>query len=144
MINNKPYHLGQEKKYKQTKNNIKVPSSYALYTTAHPWCDGHSTSINACRRGMGQGLSLQEGVSHTYTLKLGQSRNSILYKKKKNGYTLYQLQNIHHCTPLVPTSISAYGALGGGKGQGLSLQEEASHIYTLRLDYNRISILYKK
>ena len=65
MINNKPYHLGREKKkYKQTKNNIKVPSSYTLYTTAHLWCDGHSTSISACRvwgvGGMGWGSSLQE------------------------------------------------------------------------------------
>ena len=32
--------------------------------------------------GKGQSSSLQEGVSHTYTLRLGQSRNSILYKKK--------------------------------------------------------------
>ena len=27
------------------------------------------------------GLSLQEGTSYTYTLRLGYSRNSILYKK---------------------------------------------------------------
>ena len=29
------------------------------------------------------GLSLQDGTSYTYTLRLGYSRNSILYKKKK-------------------------------------------------------------
>ena len=33
--------------------------------------------------GKGQGSSLQEGVSHTYTLRLSQSIDSILYKKKK-------------------------------------------------------------
>ena len=54
-------------------------------TIAYPWCDGHSTSISACevweaRVGV---LNLQEGASHTYTLRLGQSKNSILYKKKK-------------------------------------------------------------
>ena len=54
-------------------------------TIAYSWCDGHSTSISACevweaRVGV---LNLQEGASHTYTLKLGQSRNSILHQKKK-------------------------------------------------------------
>ena len=32
----------------------------------------------------------------------------------------------------------------GGKGQGSSLQDGVSHTYTLRLFYNRISILYLK
>ena len=32
-------------------------------------------------RGKGQGSSLQERDSHTYTLRLGQNSNSILYKK---------------------------------------------------------------
>ena len=31
----------------------------------------------------GWGSSLQEGASHTYILRLGYSRNSILYKKIK-------------------------------------------------------------
>ena len=31
----------------------------------------------------------------------------------------------------------------GSKGWGSSLQERASHTYTLRLDLSRISILYK-
>ena len=33
---------------------------------------------------------------------------------------------------------------GGGKGWGSSLQKETLQIYTLRLGYNRISILYIK
>ena len=51
------------------------------FTTAHLWCSGHSTSINACEvwGGKGWGSSLQEGASHTYILRLSQSRNSILY-----------------------------------------------------------------
>ena len=32
----------------------------------------------------------------------------------------------------------------GGKGWGSSFQEGVSHTYTPRLDYSRISILYKK
>ena len=32
--------------------------------------------------GKGCGLNFQEGASHTYTLKLDQSKNSALYKKK--------------------------------------------------------------
>ena len=55
----------------------------------HSWCGSHSTSINAHRvlgvggggKGEGRSSSLQEGVSHTYTLKLGYSRNYILYQK---------------------------------------------------------------
>ena len=48
-------------------NNIQI------VTTAHPWYDGHSTSISACGvwGGKGQGSSLLEGVSHTYTHRLG-------------------------------------------------------------------------
>ena len=45
-----------------------------FFTTAHLWHDNHYTSICKCTWGMkGQGLdlSLQEGVSHTYTLRLG-------------------------------------------------------------------------
>ena len=34
-------------------------------------------------RGKSRDSSLQERASHTYTLRLGQSRNSILYQKKK-------------------------------------------------------------
>ena len=42
-----------------------------MATTAHPWCDGHSISINACRVwGARPSSSLQEEVSHTYTLRL--------------------------------------------------------------------------
>ena len=43
-----------------------------VYTTAHPWCDGHFTSINACGvwGGKGRGSSLQKGDSHIYTLRL--------------------------------------------------------------------------
>jgi len=25
-----------------------VLKSYLIYLTSHPWCNGHSTSINAC------------------------------------------------------------------------------------------------
>ena len=32
----------------------------------------------------------------------------------------------------------------GGKGRGSSFQEKTLHTYTLRLDKNKISILYKK
>jgi len=43
-------------------------------TTAHPWRDGHSISICVCGvwdvGGKDCGSSLQEGASHTYTLKL--------------------------------------------------------------------------
>ena len=50
-----------------------------LFTTVHPWCGGHSISIILVgSRGKGRGLSLEEGVSHTYILRLGQNRNSIL------------------------------------------------------------------
>ena len=42
------------------------------------------------------------------------------------------------------TSISTYRVLGGRcKGWSSSFQEEVSHIYAFRLDYSRISILYK-
>ena len=44
---------------------------YAM-TIAHPWCNGHSTSINACEVcGVKDwSSSLQEITSHTYTLRL--------------------------------------------------------------------------
>ena len=55
-------------------------------TTAHPWCDGHSTNISACWvwRGKGQGSNFQKGVLHTYTLRLSQSRILSCIKKKKS------------------------------------------------------------
>ena len=37
-------------------------------------------------RSKGPGSNLQERVSHTYTLRLGYSRISILYPKKKHQY----------------------------------------------------------
>ena len=42
-------------------------------TTVHHWRDGHSTSIKCLWGvgGKGRGSSLQEGTSHTYTLRLG-------------------------------------------------------------------------
>ena len=45
----------------------------SVVITAHLWCVGYSISINAYGSvgGKGQGSSLQEGVSHTYILKLG-------------------------------------------------------------------------
>ena len=55
---------------------------YTCQTTVYLWYDGHSISISACGvwgvGGKGQGSSFQEETSHTYTLRLGQSRNSIL------------------------------------------------------------------
>ena len=51
---------------------------------------------------------------------------------------------IDNCTPLVRWSLYKYKCLWsiGGKGRGSSLQKRASHTYTLRLGYNRNSILY--
>ena len=55
-------------------------------TTAHPQCNGHSISTSICgvwgRGGKGWSSSLQEGVSHTYTLKLSHSRILACIKKK--------------------------------------------------------------
>ena len=56
----------------------------------------------------GYGSSLQEGALHTYTLRLGQSKISLLYKKKKKHYLTflekllsyllsYWLTNLHIC-----------------------------------------------
>ena len=41
----------------------------------------------------GLGLSLQERISYTYTLRLGYSRNSILYKKEKEKNRSYFLMS---------------------------------------------------
>ena len=77
-------------------NNIKVPFK--------EWNPHHRTPLMRwslhkykCLLGVGGkgwGSSLQEGVSHTYTLKLNQSRISIMYKKKgkKNEILLYIAQ----------------------------------------------------
>ena len=47
--------------------------------------------------GKGRGSSLQEKASHTYTLKLGQSKISILYhtKKKKKKSQMNQSKQIN-------------------------------------------------
>ena len=47
-----------------------------------------------------------------------------------------------HVTPQVLSACGVWGV--GSKNEDSSLQEGASHTYTLRLDYSRISILYKK
>ena len=47
-----------------------------------------------------------------------------------------------HVTPQVSSACGVWGV--GSKNEDSSLQEGASHTYTLRLDYSRISILYKK
>ena len=45
-----------------------------IYTIAHSWHDSHFTSISTCRvKGARAKIRLQEGVSHTYTLKLSYS-----------------------------------------------------------------------
>ena len=55
------YHLIVHlKPYSLTWNQYKI-------TTAHPWCGGHSTSINTC--GVWE-VRAGEGVSHTYTSRL--------------------------------------------------------------------------
>ena len=41
-----------------------------LTTTAYSWYDNHSTSTLRDARGKDRGSSLQEGASHTYTLRL--------------------------------------------------------------------------
>ena len=51
-------------------------------TTAHFWCDGHFTSINACEVWeVRVGVQVSRREFHKYTLRLNQSR--ILSKKKK-------------------------------------------------------------
>ena len=54
-------------------------------TIVHLQCGSHSISINICGvwGSKGRDSSLQEGSSHIYTHKLDQSRNSILYLKKR-------------------------------------------------------------
>ena len=44
-----------------------------MFTTAHPWRDGHSTSISVCGmwEGQGSGFKSPEGALHTYKLRLG-------------------------------------------------------------------------
>ena len=56
--------------------NLGIHSSNLIYlTTAHPSCNGHSSSISVCEMwgvgGKGQGPSLQEKISYKYTLRLG-------------------------------------------------------------------------
>ena len=55
------------------KNITKLLVRWSLYKYKYLWGV----------RGKGRGSNLQEGASHTYILRLGESRNSILYKKKK-------------------------------------------------------------
>ena len=82
-------------------------STIYLQTTAHPWCDGHSTSISACGvwgvGGKGQDSNLQERVSYTYILRLLYSRILSYVKKKKK--TIY-LQSSKILTANYPTNAS--------------------------------------
>ena len=52
-----------------------IETNVNAFTTVHPWCGNHFTSISACGMwgvgGKGRGSSIQEGVSHIYTLRLG-------------------------------------------------------------------------
>ena len=59
----------------KTKFNHRAPLvQWSLHKYKCSWSVG----------GKGRSSSIQEGVSHTYILRLSQSSNSILYKKKKN------------------------------------------------------------
>ena len=58
-----------------------------VLTTTHHWRNSHFTSIK-CLCGVGdkgQGLSFQEGTSHTYTFRLSYSRIIILYNNNNNN-----------------------------------------------------------
>ena len=59
-------------KQRTTKQKAKKRRNQeAMLREFHLWCDDHSTSLSACGvLGQGLGSSLQEGVSHTYTLRL--------------------------------------------------------------------------
>ena len=61
---------------KTLQNYYKFP----ITVTVHPWREGHSISISTCGvwEGKNRDLSLQERVSHTYTLRLSYNRIYIL------------------------------------------------------------------
>ena len=67
-------------------------------TTAHLYCDGHSTNISVLWdvRDKGQGSSFQKGTSHTYILRLGYSRIYILYPKNEIKLKIYFMKYIIH------------------------------------------------
>ena len=60
------------------KRNSHINLCVFQETTAHPWCSGHSTSINTCRVwGVMVGVQVFKRELHTH-IHLDQGRNSIL------------------------------------------------------------------